>query len=99
MSKTIVIGAGGQIGTELVLALRKLKGNDAVIAADVKENCPPLLSNGPYVKMDILDCESVRTYIINNDIKEVYLLAALLSATAEKSPDFQRTYKEQNECH
>lgn len=88
MSKTIVIGACGQIGTELVLALRKQNGNDAVIAADVKNDCPALLSEGPYMKMDILDREFVRTTIINQEITEVYLLAALLSATAEKNPDF-----------
>jgi len=88
MSKILIIGAGGQIGNELVLELRKLKGNDAVIAADVKDYCPPLLLNGPYVKIDALDREGVRNYIISNEIKEVYLLAALLSATAEKNPDF-----------
>ncbi len=88
MSKTIVIGACGQIGTELVLALRKQNGNDAVIAADVKNDCPALLSEGAYMKMDILDREFVRTTIINQEITEVYLLAALLSATAEKNPDF-----------
>lgn len=88
MGKTIVIGACGQIGTELVLALRKLKGNDHVIAADIKEDCPDYLSNGPYVKMDILDSEAVRSYIIKEEIKVVYLLAALLSATAEKNPAF-----------
>lgn len=88
MSKTIVIGACGQIGTELVLALRKQNGNDAVIAADVKNDCPEILADGPYLKMDILDREFVRNTIINQEIKEVYLLAALLSATAEKNPDF-----------
>ena len=88
MSKTIVIGACGQIGTELVIALRKKHGNEAVIAADVKNDCPALLADGPYLKLDILDRESVRTIIINQEIKEVYLLAALLSATAEKNPDF-----------
>ena len=88
MIKTLIIGAGGQIGTELVLELRKIKGNDTVIAADVKDHCPPLLVNGPYVKIDALDREGVRNYIISNEIKEVYLLAALLSATAEKNPDF-----------
>ena len=88
MIKTLIIGAGGQIGTELVLELRKIKGNDTVIAADVKDYCPPLLVNGPYVKIDALDREDVRDYIISNEIKEVYLLAALLSATAEKNPDF-----------
>ena len=88
MEKTIVIGACGQIGTELVLALRKLKGDGNVIAADLHEDCPAKLSNGPYAKMDILKREEVRNFIINNDVKEVYLLAALLSATAEKNPSF-----------
>jgi nucleoside-diphosphate-sugar epimerase len=88
MSKTIIIGACGQIGTELVLELRRKYGNENVVAADVRTDCPEILSNGPYVKMDILDRESVRNYIIENNVKTVYLLAALLSATAEKNPDF-----------
>ena len=87
-SKILVIGAGGQIGTELVLGLRKLKGNQNVYAADLKEECPDGLKNGPYVKMDVLDREMVRYFIISEGIEEVYLLAALLSATAEKHPDF-----------
>lgn len=86
--KTIIIGACGQIGTELVLELRRRHGESNVIAADIKETCPVALNNGPYVKMDVLDRESVRKYIIENEIQEVYLLAALLSATAEKHPDF-----------
>jgi len=88
MTKTLIIGAGGQIGTELVLELRRLKGNNNIVAADVKEKCPDLLTDGPYVRLDALDRESVRNFIISNEIKEVYLLAALLSATAEKNPDF-----------
>lgn len=88
MLKTIVIGACGQIGTELVLKLREIKGAENVIAADLKEDCPEALKGGPYCKMDILDDAFVREYIIENEIKEVYLLAALLSATAEKNPDF-----------
>jgi nucleoside-diphosphate-sugar epimerase len=88
MGKTIIIGACGQIGTELTLALRSKKGNDNVIAADLRDQCPENLSNGPYVKMDILDREGVRDYIVSNEIKVVYLLAALLSATAEKNPQF-----------
>ncbi len=83
-----MIGACGQIGTELVLALRKQNGNEAVIAADVKDVCPDLLADGPYLKMDILDREMVRATIIREEIAEVYLLAALLSATAEKNSDF-----------
>ena len=88
MKKILVIGAGGQIGSELVLALRKLFGIDFVIAADVKEDCPAIICDGPYVQMDILDRENVRKYIIEEAVTEVYLLAALLSATAEKHPDF-----------
>lgn len=88
MGKTIIIGACGQIGTELTLALRTLKGNENVIAADLRDQCPENLSNGPYVKMDILNRDEVRNYIISNGISEVYLLAALLSATAEKNPQF-----------
>ncbi|MEY4659897.1 MAG: NAD-dependent epimerase/dehydratase family protein [Crocinitomicaceae bacterium] len=88
MSKIIVIGSCGQIGTELVLALRTIYGNEAVVAADLKDECPEILANGPYLKMDILDREAVRSFIIEQKIDEVYLLAALLSATAEKNPDF-----------
>lgn len=88
MKKVLVIGAGGQIGSELVIALRNIFGRDAVIAADVKEDCPDVISDGMYVQMDILDNENVRKYIIEESVTEVYLLAALLSATAEKHPDF-----------
>jgi nucleoside-diphosphate-sugar epimerase len=72
----------------LVLTLREKFGNEQVIAADLRDVCPDNLANGPYVKLDALDREAVRNYIISNQISEVYLLAALLSATAEKNPDF-----------
>ncbi len=88
MNKILVIGAGGQIGTELVLALRKLKGEENVIAADIKSDCPSTLKNGPYVKMDVMDRASVEDFVKSEKINEVYLLAALLSATAEKNPAF-----------
>lgn len=88
MGKTIIIGAGGQIGTELTLALRKKHGASQIIAADLKNQAPGLIQDGPYVMLDILNREAVRTYIIDQKIENVYLLAALLSATAEKNPDF-----------
>ena len=88
MGKTIIIGAGGQIGTELTLALRNQYTKDQIIAADIKEHAPELIQDGPYIQLDILNREAVRSYIIDNHIKTVYLLAALLSATAEKNPDF-----------
>jgi nucleoside-diphosphate-sugar epimerase len=88
MRKTLIIGAGGQIGTELTLALRKKWGKDQVIASDIKTEKPANLSEGPYVALDILNREAVREFIIKEKIETVYLLAALLSATAEKQPDF-----------
>ena len=88
MKKILVIGSNGQIGTELVLSLRERFSSAIVIAADLGENAPELLKNGPYIKLDVLDKTSVRDYIISNEIKEVYLLAALLSVTAEKNPAF-----------
>lgn len=88
MRKVLVIGAGGQIGAELVIRLREKLGTQNAIAADVKTECPVSLKDGPYIQMDVLDREAVRAYIIKEKIAEVYLLAALLSATAEKQPDF-----------
>ena len=88
MRKTLIIGAGGQIGTELTLALRNKWGVDQVIASDIKTEKPANLSEGLYVALDILNRDAVREFIINEKIETVYLLAALLSATAEKQPDF-----------
>jgi nucleoside-diphosphate-sugar epimerase len=88
MSKILVLGSCGQIGTELVLALRSKYGNQTVVAADLREECPAILQNGPYIQLDALQKEEVRSFIIDQEITEVYLLAALLSATAEKNPDF-----------
>ena len=88
MRKTLIIGAGGQIGTELTLALRDKWGVDQVIASDIKTEKPSNLGKGPYVALDILNRDAVRDYIISEKIETVYLLAALLSATAEKQPDF-----------
>ena len=88
MKKILVIGAGGQIGSELVLQLRKRFGEQSVVASDVKPDCPAIIINGPYFQLDILNKEQVREFIISNSFTDVYLLAALLSATAEKNPDF-----------
>ena len=86
MSKNLVIGANGQIGTDLVSGLAKMFGNENVIASDINEGH----SNHSVVfeKLDILDKENLRKVIVNHKIDTVYLLAALLSATAEKNPMF-----------
>ncbi len=88
MKKILVIGSCGQIGTELVSALRLKFGNDNVTAADLKETCPETLTNGPYLILDAMDRERVRQTVIQGKYTDVYLLAALLSATAEKNPDY-----------
>lgn len=88
MGKILVIGAAGQIGTELVLALEKEYGKQNVVASDVKLDPTEALSASIYVPLDILDADGLKKVVQNNDIKEIYLLAALLSATAEKNPEF-----------
>lgn len=88
MQKSLVIGAGGQIGSELVLALAKRFGDQSVIASDVKAECPKALKNLTYAKLDVLDREGLRSFVIEHEVTEIYLLAALLSATAESNPKF-----------
>jgi nucleoside-diphosphate-sugar epimerase len=85
MKETIlVIGANGQIGTELVEALRAQAGESNVIAADIKEANQALKGTGPYQQLDVLDFQAVGDVIRKNNVRQVYLLAALLSATAEQ---------------
>jgi nucleoside-diphosphate-sugar epimerase len=88
MKKILVIGAGGQIGTELVLELAKRFGEDAVIASDIKEECPKLLEGYKYEKLNVLDKEGLEKIVEKESVSDIYLLAALLSATAEKDPKF-----------
>lgn len=88
MKKILVVGSCGQIGTELVLELRRRFGNDSVIASDIKEECPEKLNNGIYEVLDVMNNERLTELVNKHDITEVYLLAALLSATAEKHPEF-----------
>lgn len=80
----LVLGAGGQIGTDLVHTLRGQLGGSSVIAADVKPQDGFLSDSGPFVQLDVLDAQAVADCIRSNKVKEVYLLAALLSATAEQ---------------
>jgi len=87
--KILIVGASGQIGTELVLELRKRIGSHNVIASDLKPlNTDSKLNNGPFEILDILDKQSLLSVVNKHDISEIYLLAALLSATAEDNPMF-----------
>ncbi len=88
MRKILVIGAAGQIGSELVLELGRRFGDDAVIASDVKDECPEALKDFKYTQIDVLDNKKLRNCVQQEGVTEVYLLAALLSATAEQQPKF-----------
>ena len=85
--KILVIGASGQIGVELTLALRKIYGNSNVVASDLREQNPLLVGTGPYVSLDVMNKEMLHVQVIRQGITQIYLLAAILSATGEKNPN------------
>lgn len=84
--KILVIGASGQIGVELTLALRKIYGTAQVIASDLREQNPLLQGTGPYVSLDVMNKEMLHVQVIRQGVTQIYLLAAILSATGEKNP-------------
>ena len=85
--KILIAGACGQIGTELTAALQKIHGIDNVIASDLKFS--DLLPKGTIFEIiDVLDQKRIFEVVKKHKITQVYLLAALLSATAEKNPAF-----------
>jgi nucleoside-diphosphate-sugar epimerase len=84
--KILLLGSCGQIGVELTLALRAQYGNDAVIATDIKEEHPLLKGSGPFYQVDVMDINAVLALVKKESITQIYLLAALLSATGEKMP-------------
>ena len=86
MPKILVIGASGQIGTELTVALRTKYGGDNVIAADLKSGQLQTRNNGPFIPMDVLDRETLQVQVRNHRIDTIYLLVAMLSATGEQHP-------------
>lgn len=90
MSKetVLVIGSCGQLGTELVEALRSIYGDTFVIASDVQKSSNPVFDAGPFESLDILDQEGLAIVLQKYKPSHVYHLAALLSATSEKNPDF-----------
>jgi nucleoside-diphosphate-sugar epimerase len=82
--KILVIGAGGQIGTELLEGLNHIHGSSNVIAADLKSS--DAFKNNAFEVLDIMNKDNLFNVIKKHQINQVYLLAALLSATAEKNP-------------
>ena len=85
--KLLIIGASGQIGSELTLALREIHGNSNVIASDIKEGSPELMNSGPFIKIDATHKNEIADCIEFHKITDVYLMAALLSATSERHPN------------
>lgn len=80
----LVIGACGQIGAELTIALSGTYGRKNVIAADIHAQCPESLAFENYLQLDVLDKTRLEQTVIENEVTQVYLLAAMLSATGER---------------
>lgn len=83
----LILGACGQIGTELTLALREKYGNGNVIASDIREGTDTSLSSGPFEILDATNYDALEDIVMHYEVEEVYLMAAMLSATAEKFPE------------
>ncbi len=87
MQKSILIlGACGQIGTELTIELRNKFGSDNIVASDIREGSESLMQSGPFELLDATNYEAIEDVVMHYEIDEVYLMAAMLSATAEKFP-------------
>lgn len=85
--KTLIIGASGQIGIELTMALRAKYGVDQIVPADIRKPDIAVFNEGPFEILDVLDKEGLHRVIEKHHITYVYQLAALLSATSEKYPE------------
>ena len=81
----LVIGSSGQIGTELVMKLRELYSDSQIIASDIRPSSKEVMQTGPYEMLDIMDQKNLNHIVKKHKVTQVYLLAALLSATAEKN--------------
>jgi len=86
MDRIMVIGAAGQIGSELVIELRKIYGSENVYSTDIKHASPEIVQGGPYQALDVMDDKQLIHFIIRNKITQIYHLAAVLSGNAEKLP-------------
>lgn len=87
-TKILIIGACGQIGTELTQKLRTIYGTDNVIASDIRKLNTDVVNSGPFEVVNALDFNQIEHLVEKHNITDVYLMAALLSATAEKNPAF-----------
>jgi nucleoside-diphosphate-sugar epimerase len=86
MKRILVTGADGQIGSELVPALRSEYGNDAVLATDIRAHRSPGHGTGPYQVLDCSDQDALAAAVIRHRADTIYHLAAILSAVGESNP-------------
>jgi nucleoside-diphosphate-sugar epimerase len=86
IDKILILGASGQIGTDLVVKLREMYGADNVVASDIKEPASFVLEGGPFEEINVMDGERLLEVIKKHKINQVYHLVAMLSATGEKFP-------------
>lgn len=86
MSKVLIIGAGGQIGSELTYKLREIYGNTNVVASDISFSNLDIVNSGQFELLDAKDYNAVKICVEKYNIDTVYLMAAMLSATGEKYP-------------
>jgi nucleoside-diphosphate-sugar epimerase len=84
--RILIIGASGQIGNELTMYLRNMYSNQNVIASDIREASSIVMESGPFEILDAMDYPAIEKIVTNYNITDVYLMAAMLSATAEKYP-------------
>lgn len=84
--KILIIGACGQIGTELTLKLREIYGNQNVVASDIRNSKDATMQLGPFEVLDATNLDALENVVLHYEIDEVYLMAAMLSGTAEKFP-------------
>ncbi|MFO8235678.1 MAG: NAD-dependent epimerase/dehydratase family protein [Bacteroidales bacterium] len=86
MKKILVIGAAGQIGTDLTIELRSLFGSESVIATDIKMASEEIMEGGAFENLDAMNKKRIAEIIEEYNITEIYHLAAILSGNAEKNP-------------
>jgi nucleoside-diphosphate-sugar epimerase len=84
--RILIIGASGQIGNELTMCLRNMYSNQNVIASDIKQASKQVMDSGPFEILDAMNGKALEKIVTNYNITDVYLMAAMLSATAEKYP-------------
>ncbi|MBR5604731.1 MAG: NAD-dependent epimerase/dehydratase family protein [Bacteroidales bacterium] len=86
MKRILIIGSGGQIGTELVKKLRGIYGNENVVASDLRQLTGEIVQNGPFERIDSTNMMQIVEVVKKYNIDTIYNLAAILSATAELNP-------------